>query len=342
MDASQNGSISGSGTGAPSLADLVASARVVSLPMRTRFRGITEREAIIFEGANGFTEWAPFTEYGDEEACVWLAAALEFGWGQQPQLHRDRIGINATLPAVTPEQVEKALAPFGAFRTVKIKVAEPGQDLNQDLARVLQVSRRYPQARIRLDANGGYSVDEAIAMAVMMLENETKLDYFEQPCATIGELAELRVKIRRYSDSIKIAADESVRKASDPLAVAQAGAADILVLKAAPLGGISRALAVAAEAGLPTVISSALDTSVGISMGLHLAAALPELEFDCGLGTAAMFIGDVTRDPLIAKDGYLDVRRVEVDSAKLEVFAAEDHRGDWWFERLERCYRLLG
>ena len=149
------------------------------------------------------------------------------------------------------------------------------------------------------------------------------------------------MKIRRYSDSIKIAADESVRKVSDPLAVAQAGAADLLVIKAAPLGGMRRALAVAAEAGLPVVISSALDTSVGISMGLHLAAALPELEFDCGLGTAAMYIGDVTREPLIAKDGYLDVRRVEVDSTKLEVFAAEDHRGDWWIERLERCYRLL-
>ena len=128
---------------------------------------------------------------------------------------------------------------------------------------------------------------------------------------------------------------------SDPLAVAQAGAADLLVIKAAPLGGMRRALAVAAEAGLPVVISSALDTSVGISMGLHLAAALPELEFDCGLGTAAMLIGDVTREPLIAQDGYLDVRRVEVDSAKLEVFAAEDHRGDWWLERLERCLALV-
>jgi O-succinylbenzoate synthase len=222
-----------------------------------------------------------------------------------------------------------------------VKVAEPGQDLNQDLSRVIRVSQLYPEARIRLDANGGYSVDQAIAIAGMMLENGIKLDYFEQPCATIGELAEMRVKIRRYSDSIKIAADESVRKVSDTLAVAQAGAADILVIKASPLGGMRRALEVAAEAGLPVVISSALDTSVGISMGLHLAAALPELEFDCGLGTAAMFIGDVTRDPLIAKGGYLDVRRVEVDAAKLDVFAAEDHRGDWWIERLERCYRLL-
>ena len=341
MDASQNGSANGRRFALPSLDELVASARVVSLPMRTKFRGVTEREALLIEGPQGYTEWSPFVEYEDEEAAVWLAAALEFGWDALPQLHRTRIGINATLAAVAPEGIERALAPFGEFRTVKVKVAEPGQDLNQDLARVIRVSQLYPEARIRLDANGGYSVDQAIAIAGMMLENGIKLDYFEQPCATIGELAEMRVKIRRYSVSLMIAADESVRKVSDPLAVAQAGAADLLVIKAAPLGGMRRALAVAAEAGLPVVISSALDTSVGISMGLHLAAAVPELEFDCGLGTAAMFIGDVTREPLIAQGGYLDVRRVEVDSTKLEVFAAEDHRGDWWIERLERCYRLL-
>ena len=325
----------------PALTDILSSARVVSLPLRTRFRGVVDREVMLFEGPNGWAEWSPFLEYPDEEAAVWLAAAIEFGFGALPEIRREAIPVNATLPAVTPDQVEKVLARFGNFSTVKIKVAETGQSLADDFARIEAVRAAYPTARIRLDANGGYTVDQAIAIAAMMLENGITLDYFEQPCATIGELAELRVKIRRYSDSIKIAADESVRKVSDPLAVAQAGAADLLVIKAAPLGGMRRALEVAAEAGLPVVISSALDTSVGISMGLHLAAALPELDFDCGLGTAAMFIGDVTREPLIAKGGYLDVRRVEVDSAKLEVFAAEDHRGDWWIERLERCYRLL-
>ncbi len=317
------------------------SARVVSIPLRTRFRGVTEREALLFQGPNGWAEWAPFVEYEDEEAAIWLNAAIEFAFGDEPELVRERIGINATLAAVAPDAVESTLAPFGAFRTVKIKVAEPGQSLNQDLARIGQVRKSFPQARLRLDANGGYSVDEALALVGMLTENGIPLDYFEQPCKTIAELAEFRVRAKRFNAGLRVAADESVRKVSDPLAVAQAGAADILVLKVAPLGGISRALDIAREAGLPVVVSSALDTSVGISMGLHLAATLPELEFDCGLGTAAMLIGDVTREPLIAVDGYLDVRRVEIDESKLEVFAAEDHRADWWFERLERCLALV-
>lgn len=318
------------------------SARVVSIPLRTRFRGVTEREALLFEGTNGWAEWAPFLEYGDEEAAVWLSAAIEFAFGDLPEPRRDVIGINATLPAVAPDAIERALAPFGDFRTVKIKVAEAGQQLNQDLARIIKVRQLYPQARIRLDANGGYTVDQAMAVVGMLIENGIALDYFEQPCKTIAELAEVRLKAKRIRPDFLIAADESVRKVSDPLAVAQAGAADLLVLKAAPLGGVSRALSIAADAGLPVVVSSALDTSVGIGMGLALAAALPELEFDCGLGTAAMLIGDVTREPFVAQDGKLAVKRAEVDPAKLEVFAAEDHRVDWWLERLDRCLRMTG
>jgi O-succinylbenzoate synthase len=326
---------------APQISSIIDSVRVVSLPLRTRFRGVTEREALLFEGPNGWTEWSPFVEYEDEEAAVWLSAAVDFAFGELPPMQRTRIGINATLPAVTPDAVEKTLAPFGEFRTVKIKVAEKGQSLQDDIDRIARVSSLYPETKIRLDANGGFEVDQAMQLIGFMIENGIKLDYFEQPCATIAELADLRVTLFRQSLPVLIAADESVRKSSDPLAVAQAGAADIVVLKAAPLGGIGKAVQIANEAGLPVVVSSALDTSVGISMGLHLAAALPNLEFDCGLGTAAMFIGDITREPLIAKDGYLEVRRVEVDADKLRVFAAEDHRGDWWVERLERCLQLI-
>lgn len=340
MDASQNRWLA-QNPSLPTLKELVDSARVVSLPMRNKFRGVTEREVLLVEGPNGWTEWAPFTEYQDEEAAVWLSAALEFGWGDLPTMQRQQVGINATLGALAPEAVEKALKPFGSFSTVKIKVAEPGQSLQDDIDRIVKVWQTYPGVKIRLDANGGLEVDQAIALVGMMLENGIELEYFEQPCKTIAELAEFKLKLVRYSERVKVAADESVRKVSDPLAVAQAGAADILVLKAAPLGGIHNALAIANEAGLPVVISSALDTSVGISMGLHLAGALPQLSFDCGLGTAAMFIGDVTREPLIATEGLLDVRRVDVDTEKLQVFAAEDHRGDWWIERLERCYRLI-
>lgn len=325
----------------PNLSDLLASARVVSLPLRTRFRGLTHREALLFEGENGWAEWSPFVEYEDEEAAIWLGAAIEFASENLPPTLRTHIGINATLPAVGVDEVEKVLKPFGKFGTVKIKVAEKGQTVQDDINRIIKVWQTYPQAKIRLDANGGLKVNEAIALVGMMLENGIQLEYFEQPCKTIAELAEFKHLLRRYSDSVKVAADESVRKVSDPLAVALAGAADILVLKSAPLGGIRRTLDIVREAGLPVVVSSALDTSIGISMGLHLAGALPELSYDCGLGTAAMFIGDITKDPLIAEDGVLEIRRVEPDHGRLQVFAAEDHRADWWLERLERCYRLI-
>jgi O-succinylbenzoate synthase len=280
-------------------------------------------------------------EYEDEEAAIWLRAAIEFAYGDLPPMHRTHIGINATLPAVGADEVEKALKPFGKFSTVKIKVAEKGQTIQDDLDRIIKVWQTYPDTKIRLDANGGFQVGEAITLVGMMLENGIQLEYFEQPCQTIGELAEFKHKLHRYSDSILVAADESVRKVSDPLAVALAGAADILVLKAAPLGGIQKTLDIAAEAGLPVVVSSALETSIGISMGLHLAGALPDLAYECGLGTAAMFIGDVTKEPLIADEGILEIRRVEPAESKLQTFAADDHRADWWIERLERCYRLI-
>jgi O-succinylbenzoate synthase len=323
----------------PALADLVSAARIVSLPLRTKFRGLEEREALLFEGPNGWAEWAPFVEYTDEEAAVWLAAAIDFSYGDLPMLHRERIAVNATLPAVTPDLVERVLTNFGEFSTVKIKVAETGQTITDDIARIQIVRELYPDSKVRLDANGGFEISQAIALVDQLLNVGIEIEYFEQPVASIAEMAELRLQLSRIG--VKIAADESVRKVSDPLAVAQANAADILVLKAAPLGGIGRALAIAAEAGLPVVVSSALDSSVGLSMGAYLAAAIPDLEFDCGLATSALLAGDVTREPLRAENGFIDVRRVEVDKSKLEIFKAQDHREDWWLERLERVYKLL-
>ena len=323
----------------PALADLVSAARIVSLPLRTKFRGLEEREALLFEGPNGWAEWAPFVEYTDEEAAVWLAAAIDFSYGDLPMLHRERIAVNATLPAVTPDLVERVLTNFGEFSTVKIKVAETGQKITDDIARIQKVLELYPDSKVRLDANGGLDISQAIALVDQLLNLGIEIEYFEQPVASIAEMAELRLQLSRIG--VKIAADESVRKVSDPLAVAQANAADILVLKAAPLGGIGRALAIATEAGLPVVVSSALDSSVGLSMGAYLAAAIPDLEFDCGLATSALLAGDVTREPLRAENGFIDVRRVEVDESKLEIFKAQDHREDWWLERLERVYKLL-
>lgn len=323
------------------LSELLGSAAVVSIGLRTRFRGLLEREALLFKGPEGWAEWSPFTEYSDEEAAVWLRAAIEFAYQPTPALQRNQIGINATLPAVSPDQVEKVLGRFGRFSTVKIKVAEHGEDLSADLARINRVVELFPDAKIRLDANGGYTVLEALNLSKTLLENKVPLEYLEQPVASIGELAQLRVELKRNGLEVQIAADESIRKATDPMAVVHAGAADILVLKAAPLGGIRQALEIAAEAALPAVVSSALETSVGLSMGAHLAAALPELTFDCGLGTASLLIGDVSSSPLKVIDGQLEVRRVEVDQSRLDTFRAEDHRADWWLERLERCYKLL-
>lgn len=323
----------------PALAELVVNAMVVSLPLRTKFRGLNDREILLFEGPNGWAEWAPFIEYPDEEAAAWLASAIEFAYGDLPALHRDRIPVNATLPAVAPELVQKVLSRYGNFATVKIKVAEAGQTIQDDLERIQAVRDLYPDAKIRLDANGGFDVSTALDLANRLVDLEVPLEYLEQPVATIAEMAELKLQVNRIG--IKIAADESVRKVSDPLAVAQANAADILVLKAAPLGGINRALEIAREADLPVVISSAIDSSVGLSMGAYLAAAIPDLKFDCGLATSALLAGDVTRDPISAKDGYIDVRRVEVEKLNLETFKAEEHREDWWLERLERVFKLL-
>lgn len=323
----------------PETAELLDTARVVSLPLARRFRGIDVREALLLRGPRGWTEFSPFLEYDDTEAATWLQAAIDFGWSEAPALVRNPIRVNATLPAVPASEVESVLKGFPGCRTVKVKVAERGQKLADDVERVSAARAAVGAAgRIRVDANGCWSVDEA-ERAIRMLAS-FDLEYVEQPCASIPELISLRFRIRDLA--VPIAADESVRKASDPLAVARSGAADILVIKAQPLGGIAAALRIAADAGLPVVVSSALDTSVGISMGAHLAASLPELEYDCGLGTAALLAADVTAEPLLPVDGAIPVRRVEVGEELLQRFAASAARERSWRERLERCRELLG
>lgn len=322
----------------PALADVVATARVVALPLRTKFRGVTVREAMVFCGPQGWTEFSPFVEYDDAEAASWLRAAYEFGWDAPPTTLRDSIPVNATVPAVDPAHVEQVLATFGPCRTVKVKVAEPMQTLAEDVARVHRVRELVgPEGRIRIDANGAWNVDEAEHAIHAMADAD--LEYVEQPCASIVELAELRRRVKYMA--IPIAADESVRKASDPFAVVEAQAADILVLKAQPLGGVKNALAIAKQAGLPVVVSSALDTSIGLAMGAQLAAALPELNFDCGLGTAALLAADVVKSPLIPVDGQIAVTRPEINEQALVEYAADPRRTTWWLERLERVHRRV-
>jgi O-succinylbenzoate synthase len=322
----------------PALADVLATARVVALPLRTRFRGLTVREAMVFEGPQGWTEFSPFAEYDDAEAAAWLRAAYDFGWMSTPELFRSNIEVNATVPAVDPDRVEAVLASFGNCRTVKVKVAEPLQTLAEDVARVHRVRELIgPEGRIRIDANGAWNVDEAEHAIHAMADAD--LEYVEQPCASIKELAEIRKRVKYMA--IPIAADESVRKASDPFAVVEAQAANILVLKAQPLGGVHAALDIAARAGLPVVVSSALDTSIGLAMGAHLAAALPELDYDCGLGTAALLAADVVTEPLIPVDGKIPVARPIVNAAALDTYAADAERTVWWIQRLERVHALV-
>lgn len=322
----------------PPLSDILSSARVISIPLRQRFRGIDTREVLLFEGPQGWTEFSPFTEYDEEESSVWLAAAIDFGWNATPAIFRSSVRVNATIPAVGPGLVAGILERFAGCRTVKVKVAEPGQALADDVARVAEVRRLLgPEGRIRIDANGAWNVDEAEhavhALAVYDLE------YVEQPCETVEELADIRKRVKYMG--MPIAADESVRRAIDPLEVAAAKAADLLVLKAQPLGGIGRALSIINAAGLPAVISSALETSVGISMGLHLAAAIESLPYDCGLGTVSFFEGDITKDSLVVEEGMLSVRRVTPDPTLLDTWAADADRTAWWLARLERCHATL-
>jgi o-succinylbenzoate synthase len=298
------------------LTALLPSVRGYAIGMRNRFRGITVREGALLRGPAGWAEFSPFAEYGPAESARWLACALEaavVGW---PEPVRDRVPVNVTVPAVGPDAARDIVAASGC-RTAKVKVAERGQDEAADIARVAAVREALgPAGRIRVDANGGWDVEQAARMLGKLAA--FGLEYAEQPCATLAELA----RLRPLTD-VPVAADESIRRAEDPLRVAAAGAADVVVLKAQPLGGVRAALRVAAACGLPAVVSSAVETSVGLAAGVALAAALPELSYDCGLATMSLLTADVAASPLVERDGMLPVRRAEVDPARLAACRAD-------------------
>ena len=324
----------------PDLDALVAALHVVAIPMRVRFRGVTTREVALLEGPLGWGEFGPFPEYAPDEAARWLAAAVEAAWTGWPEPVRRSIPVNATLPAVAPDRVPGILARFPGATTVKVKVAEAGQALADDLDRVAAVRDVLgAEGLIRVDANGGWTVDEA--REALRRLGAYCLDYAEQPCASVEELAELRRRLAADGTDVRIAADESIRRAEDPLRVRDLEAADVVVVKVSPLGGVRAALRIVEECGLPAVVSSALDTSVGIAGGVALAAALPELPHACGLGTVALLDGDVTTDPLLPRAGRLPVRRVAADPDLLERFAAPPDRRRWWAERLEASAAYL-
>lgn len=327
----------------PPLPDLLEGLRVVRIPLTVRFRGLTEREVALLPGPAGWGEFGPFLEYGPREASRWLAAAIEAAYAGWPARVRDHVPVNATVPAVPAADVPAVLARFPGCTTAKVKVAEPGQRLDDDLDRVAAVREVLGAAgRIRIDANMAWSVPEALdALGALAAY---RLEYAEQPCARVSELAELRLGLARAGIDVPIAADESIRKAADPMRVARERAADLVVVKVAPLGGVRRALEIVAECGLPAVVSSALDTSVGMAGGLALAGALPELPWACGLGTVALLGGDVVaRPPARVGDGYpVPVRPPLADESLVARWSVGADRQAWWRDRVAAAYAHLG
>ncbi|PWI28303.1 o-succinylbenzoate synthase [Pseudoglutamicibacter cumminsii] len=325
----------------PSLAELKEAAVVVRLPMNVRFRGVVEREVLLLEGPAGWGEFSPFLEYGPAEASRWLVAGVEAAWRGWPEPVRDAVPVNGTVPAVAAERVPEVLARYDGVGTVKVKVAERGQSVDEDVARVAAVARELPGVRIRVDANEGW--DHKTAVDALSRLAEFDLEYAEQPVAGIEGLARLREALDARGVGVRLAADEAVRKSDDPLKVARMGAAEVIIVKVQPLGGVRAALQIVEQAGLDAVVSSALDSSVGLAGGVALAAALPELKYACGLGTGALFDDDVVVPGLKPQAGVLPVGAVVPERGKLEALAVDAGRRAWWMDRLEACYaELLG
>jgi O-succinylbenzoate synthase len=293
--------------------------------LRSRFRGIDVRDGVLVRGAAGWGEFSPFWDYDLAESRRWWAAAEEAACVGWPAPLRDRVPVNVTVPAVAADRAHAIVRASGC-RTAKVKVAEPGQTPAEDLARVEAVRDALgPQGAIRVDANAAWDVDTAVARIREL--DRVGLEYVEQPCPALEDLIALRRRI-----DVRIAADEVVRRAADPLRVDLREACDVVVLKVQPLGGVRAALRVAEAHGLPCVVSSALESSVGIAAGVALAAALPDLPFACGLATVALFEDDVASAPLLPMDGALPVLRPEPD--RLAAVAAGSDVDARWRERL--------
>ncbi len=298
--------------------------KVFSIPLRHRFRGITVREGVLLRGEAGWGEFSPFLEYDAPTARPWLAAAREAADGGWPAPVRDSVAVNVTVPACDPATAA-AIVRAGGCRTAKVKVAERGQTLADDQARLEAVRDALgPGGLIRIDANGGWSIDEAQTRIPLLDKAAGGLEYVEQPVADVRDLA----RVRRLVE-VPIAADESIRRAEDPYLVRDLEAADIAVLKVQPLGGVRACLRIAEDIGLPVVVSSAIESSIGIAAGVALAAALPELPHACGLATGQMLLGDVVDDPLLPVDGVIAVRRPVVGTAVDHVVAAPDRVAHW-------------
>lgn len=313
------------------LDDLIATLRVIALPTRTNFRGINVREVALMQGPQGWGEFSPFLEYDDKECRPWLASAIEAATVARPKRYRDAIAVNGTIPELNDKkEIEELMRSYQGVKTFKVKV---GRNLNEDVARVARVFSNAPKAAIRVDVNGLWSVDEALTHLYAYYEEIGPLEYVEQPCATVEELRELKIKIKI---PLRIAADEIVRKATDPFAVDLTEAADLVMLKVQPLGGIQRSLEIAAHHGLPVVVSSALESAIGIEYGLDLAASISDLTHDCGLATGSLLASDVAAHQIV--DGKIALGQI---SPKLDGLDVAPDRFEWWKNRVMRVGKLL-
>jgi len=319
----------------PALDDLLEACHGFSVPLRLPFRGVDHREGLLLEGPAGWGEFAPFLEYDALESARWLAAAIEAAWQGWPSPVRDEIPVNAIVPAVSPTIAEGLVRESGCS-TVKVKVAAANLTLEDDVGRVDAVrSAVGPSGKIRIDANGAWSTDEAIK-AIAALAH-CGLEYVEQPCATIAECAELRRRV-----AVPIAIDEGIRRAADPQHVAGVrDAADVLIVKVAPLGGVATAQDVVDCYGLPAVVSSALDTSIGLAAGVALAASLPDLPYACGLGSGLLLRADVVEHRIVPSSGSITPVAPIPDADSLSAVAVSSAQMAGWRARLTDAYHVL-
>ena len=310
---------------------LLSTMRVVALPMKTNFRGVTSREVALFHGEYGWSEFSPFLEYDDHESSRWLACAIEAATTPRPVLANRSIAVNGTIPATNDKKViDELVSSYPGVETFKVKV---GENLSEDIVRLARIRSLGRKINIRIDVNGTWSVENALRNLYAMYEEIGPFEYVEQPCATIEEMRELKEKIHI---PLKIAADEVLRKAEDPFAIDLQGAADVLMLKVQPLGGIARSRALAEHHQLPVVISSALESAIGIHYGLTLAATFDHLEYDCGLATGSLISQDVATLPIV--DGSITLSDLDIKLDGLDVSA---ERYEWWKNRAMRCAELL-
>ena len=310
---------------------LLESMRVIALPTKTNFRGINVREVALFQGEYGWGEFSPFLEYDYQECAPWLMCAIEAATKPRPQLYRNSVRVNGTIPATNDKSVIKSLVEtYQGVKTFKVKV---GDNLGEDIVRLAQIRSLGRDIKIRIDVNGLWSVQDALTNLYAFYEEVGPFEYVEQPCATLEELRELKASIRI---PLKIAVDEVLRKAKDPFAIDLSGAADFVMLKVQPLGGIARAHQLAEHHKLPVVVSSALESAVGINYGLQLAASFPEMNFDCGLGTGSLLRADVASLPIV--NGEIEITEVEPDFNGYEV---APERYEWWKNRVMKTAELM-